>query len=62
MTVQAGQWIQEDPGPWLGRAVIFKMNVSFHRDVRDDGPVVTFPVGAFKGSEMEIPQLLAYFL
>ena len=56
---EAGVWIDSDPGPWLGRAIVYKLQVSLHKDKDDGGPAVSFPVGSFKGGEMLIPQLEA---
>ena len=54
---EAGQWVQGDPGPWLGRAIIYKLQGSFHVDDKDEGPTVSFPCGHFFGGEMIPPQL-----
>jgi hypothetical protein len=51
----AGRWIQGDPGPWLGRALIYKLQGSLHVDDKDEGPTVSFPCGHFTGGEMIIP-------
>lgn len=59
---KAGYWVKEDPGPWIGRAVIYKLTVGMHLDKRDAGPTVTFPVGQYIGGHMDLPQLLARFL
>jgi hypothetical protein len=55
----AGVWMEEDPGPWLGRAIVYKLQVALHKDVHDGGPTASFPVGYFSGGEMLIPQLKA---
>jgi hypothetical protein len=55
----AGEWIEEDPGPWLGRAIVYKLQVSLHKDKNDGGPTASFPIGFFSGGEMLIPQLKA---
>ncbi|KAL1937067.1 hypothetical protein VTO73DRAFT_15136 [Trametes versicolor] len=55
----AGVWFQEDEGPWLGRAIVYKLDVNLHFDHQDGGPTATFPVGQFEGGAMEIPQLNA---
>lgn len=52
----AGVWVQEDPGPWLGRALIYKLQGSLHVDEKDEGPTVSFPCGYFEGGEMIVPQ------
>jgi hypothetical protein len=54
---EAGKWVQGDPGPWLGRALIYKLQGSFHVDDKDEGPTVSFPCGHFSGGEMIPPQL-----
>ena len=58
---EAGRWFQEDPGPWLGRAIVYKLQVDLHRDTNDIGPSVSFPCGHYKGGEMMIPQLKSRF-
>ena len=52
---EAGVWVQEDPGPWLGRALIYKLQGSLHVDEKDEGPTVSFPCGYFEGGEMIVP-------
>ena len=27
---QAGVWYQEDPGPWIARAIVYKLHVNLH--------------------------------
>ncbi|KAG6905514.1 hypothetical protein DXG01_002283 [Tephrocybe rancida] len=53
----AGVWEADDPGPWLGRAVIWKMQVLPHRDGLDQGPAATFPMGYYSGGEMYFTDL-----
>lgn len=53
----AGVWVAEDPGPWLGRAVVYKLQVDLHRDGLDDGPTASFPMGFFEGGELLLPDL-----
>ncbi|TFK17419.1 hypothetical protein FA15DRAFT_605111, partial [Coprinopsis marcescibilis] len=53
----AGVWLREDPGPFLGRAVIFKLQGKLHKDNQDLGPSVCFGVGQYSGGEMIFPQL-----
>jgi hypothetical protein len=53
----AGVWVKDDPGPWLGRALIYKLQGSLHIDDKDEGPTVSFPCGFFNGGEMIMPQL-----
>jgi hypothetical protein len=56
-TFEAGVWFADDPGPFLGRAVVYKLQGRLHRDRHDVGPSVSFPVGQFTGGEMVFPQL-----
>ncbi|KAI0742300.1 hypothetical protein C8Q80DRAFT_1108850 [Daedaleopsis nitida] len=55
----AGVWLEQDPGPWGGRAIVYKLDLALHWDKGDGGPTATFPVGFFDGGIMEIPQLRA---
>jgi hypothetical protein len=57
----AGVWIEEDPGPWLGRAIVYKLQVSLHTDKHDIGPTASFGCGSYTGGEMLVPQLGAKF-
>jgi hypothetical protein len=52
----AGVWVKDDPGPWLGRALIYKLQGSLHIDDKDEGPTVSFPCGFYQGGEMIIPE------
>ena len=54
---EAGVWFEDDPGPFLGRAIVYKLQSKLHRDRHDIGPSVSFPVGQFTGGEMVFPQL-----
>lgn len=54
---EAGIWETQDPGPWLGRAIVWKMQVLMHRDGLDHGPAATFPMGYFLGGKMYFPDL-----
>jgi hypothetical protein len=56
---KAGVWHREDPGPWLGRAIVYKLQVALHKDREDGGPAISFPVGSYSGGEMLIPELKA---
>ena len=58
---EAGVWLEEDPGPWLGRAIIYKLNGLIHVDTNDKSPSVSFPCGKYTGGEMMVPQLDAKF-
>ncbi|KAG1830810.1 hypothetical protein EV424DRAFT_1305306, partial [Suillus variegatus] len=48
---KAGRWIQADPGPWLGRAIVWKLQVLPHRDKLDAGPTAIFNLGRYEGGE-----------
>ena len=41
----AGVWLQHDPGPFLGRVIINKLQERLHKDVHDLGPSNCFGVG-----------------
>ncbi|KAF8232695.1 hypothetical protein L208DRAFT_1270597 [Tricholoma matsutake] len=53
----AGVWNLEDPGPWLGRALVYKLQVLPHVDGLDNGPTTCFPVGYFTGGAMHLSDL-----
>jgi hypothetical protein len=55
----AGVWEKDDPGPWLGRAVVYKLQVELHPDKNESGPSVSFACGNYTGGYMLVPQLLA---
>ena len=57
----AGRWFKQDPGPWVGRALVYKLQVELHLDGNDVGPSVSFPCGDFSGGQMLVPQLEAKF-
>jgi hypothetical protein len=54
---EAGVWINEDPGPWLGRAIVYKLQVEAHQDRSDGGPTAIFNVGQYTGGELCLPDL-----
>ncbi|KAF8325133.1 hypothetical protein F5887DRAFT_896617, partial [Amanita rubescens] len=56
---EAGVWVKQDCGPWLGRALIYKLQGRLHVDDKDEGPTVSFPCGFFDGGEMIVPELSA---
>ena len=58
---EAGRWIIQDAGPWIGRAVVYKLNVELHLDADDTGPSVSFPCGDFTSGQMLVPQFEAKF-
>lgn len=53
----AGVWFRCDDGPFLGRAIIYKLQGRLHKDCHDLGPSVSFGVGEYTGGEMLFPQL-----
>jgi hypothetical protein len=53
----AGVWYMEDPGPWLGRAIVFKLQVLPHQDAQDGGPTAIFNVGQYTGGKLYFPGL-----
>ncbi|KAJ7148979.1 hypothetical protein C8R43DRAFT_888284 [Mycena crocata] len=59
----AGHWLssEEDSGPFLGRAIVYKLQSHCHRDPLDSGPSVTVPAGYFKGGAIYFPDLEAKF-
>lgn len=58
----AGVWIEEDTGPWLGRAIVYKLQGLVHTDAKDLSPTASFPCGFFTGGAMIVPQLGAKFV
>lgn len=54
---QAGKFFHNDPGPFLGRAVMWKLQMKLHKDLGDKGWTISFPVGSFTGGHFLIPQL-----
>lgn len=53
----AGNWFTEDPGPWIGRAIVYKLQVNTHVDGLDEGPTTVFNFGYYTGGEMYLPDL-----
>ncbi|KAG2038739.1 hypothetical protein BDR03DRAFT_1009490 [Suillus americanus] len=54
---EAGKWTVVDPGPFLGRVIVWKLSVLAHQDGLDEGPAVIFPMGRFEGGECYLPDL-----
>ena len=50
----AGVWFTEE---WIGRAIVYKLQVSIHVDGLDDGPTAIFNFGYYTEGEMYIPDL-----
>ena len=44
---EAGVYERQDPGPFLGRAIVWKLQVQVHQDGLDDGPTVIFNCGNY---------------
>ena len=59
---EAGVWEKGDPGPWLGRAIVYKLQVKLHNDGNDDGPTVSFAVGTYEEGHLLVLDLLAKLL
>jgi len=55
----AGVWVEEDQGPWIGRVIVWKLQVSLYRDGLDESPALCFPCGSFEGGELCLPDLEA---
>jgi hypothetical protein len=53
----AGVFFRHDPGPFLARALIYKLQGRLHKDRHDEGPSISFGVGDYTGGEMLLPQL-----
>lgn len=54
---KAGVWNMEDPGPWIARAIVYKLQVLLHQDGMDDGPTASFPMGYFTGGALYLPDI-----
>ena len=59
---KAGVWLMEDPGPWLGRAIVYKLQVKQHQDRSDGGPTAIFNVGQYTGGHLYLTSLGLKFL
>ncbi|KAK7433512.1 hypothetical protein VKT23_015167 [Stygiomarasmius scandens] len=51
---KAARWRKSDPGPYVGKVVIWKLSGSPHIDQGDPCPTATFGLGCFEGGNMEI--------
>ena len=58
---RAGNWVDDDPGPWLGGAIVYKVDGRLHTDKRDVGPAACIPCGYYEGGEMLFPQFQGKF-
>jgi hypothetical protein len=57
---EAGKWVKcEDTAThlFLCEAIVWKLQVNLHRDVRDSGVCVVVPTGQFEGGRMALPDL-----
>ncbi|KAJ7204053.1 hypothetical protein GGX14DRAFT_295985, partial [Mycena pura] len=55
---EAGSWLKCDPGPFIGRAHVYKLQTAIHLDDGDeDAPTAIFCYGSFKGGAMYFPDL-----
>ncbi|KAG1735277.1 uncharacterized protein EDB91DRAFT_1083733 [Suillus paluster] len=52
-----GHWTVTDPGPLLGRVLVWKLQVMPHQDGLDAGPSIIFNMGKFTGGECYITNL-----
>ena len=57
----AGWWFKQNPGPWVGCALLYKLQAELHLDGNDVRSSISFPCGDFWGSQMLVPQLEAKF-
>lgn len=57
----AGVWFEDDPGPWLGRAIVYKLPSRMHKDAKDGSPAAIFPCGYYTGGHCVLPQLGAVY-
>jgi len=53
----AGCWAEEDKGSWIGRVIVWKLQVGLHRDTLDKGPAACFPCGNYEGGQLCLPDL-----
>jgi hypothetical protein len=58
---EAGVWLREDPGPFLRRAIIYKLQRRLHKNANDLGPFASFGVGDYTCGKVLFPQLGAKF-
>lgn len=63
----AGRWVKSDPGPYIGRVIVYKLQGRLHVDKQDAGPTACFPMGSWEKDdsgacgELLVPQLGAKF-
>ena len=54
---KAGVWVKDDNAPWIGQALVWKLQVDCHWDGLNEGPAAMFPVGNFNKGELYFPDL-----
>ncbi|KAJ7074605.1 hypothetical protein C8F01DRAFT_934676, partial [Mycena amicta] len=57
----AGQYELRDPGPFLGRALVWKLQVTLHRDGLDIGPTLIASNGYYEGGSLLGPDVESKF-
>ncbi|KAF9007272.1 hypothetical protein BDZ89DRAFT_965696 [Hymenopellis radicata] len=60
-TFKAGRYFRDDCGPWLGRAVGYKVPTTTHPDEGDKGPTFLTSAGSFTGGNLQIHNLQVQF-
>ena len=58
----ASVFYSDDPGPFLGRAVVWKLPVKCHVDDLDAGPCVIYNMGYYTGGKLLLPDLKLKFV
>lgn len=53
----AGKVFDNDSAPFLGKAIMYKLQLKLHKDLGDRGWTISLPVGSFTGGHLIIPQL-----
>jgi hypothetical protein len=54
---KAGVWVTSDPGPWIGRVIVWKLQVHTHQDGLDNRPTAIFNCSRYQGKELYLPDL-----
>ncbi|KAF9020256.1 hypothetical protein BDZ89DRAFT_1138765 [Hymenopellis radicata] len=60
-TFKAGRFFSEDRGPWLGRALGYKVPTTTHPDEGDTGPTFLTCAGSFNGGHLQFHELRIQF-
>jgi hypothetical protein len=55
----AGQFVRNNPGPWLGRVIVHKVQVLLHQDGEDgkNAPTGITNGGFYRGGELYLPDI-----